>query len=200
MAQVPADKALVILRKGEVRKVALGGTPFVNPLLDTCEYIPLDVQTLDLHIHGVESSEEHKGARYNVKAETMVKVLSVKDILTRNALHLIRMTKQEIVGEGLRVVEDQFRRYASYKTPLEVSEDRAETERWILQWANDVLNPQAIQVRTFVIKEMDDEFGYFERVSLGTLDLWLRATDEHGRIIPELREEYERQVRLRLDG
>jgi uncharacterized membrane protein YqiK len=200
MVRVPPDKYVVVLRKGEVRRVALGGSVFVNPLLDTYAYIPCDARFLDLNIKDVESSEEHKGVRYDVKTVMLVTVMCDAELIAWNAHQLIGMTDQDINTTAMGVVEDVFRRYARYKTPIEVQRNRGETARWIMEWANDELNPHAIQVRSFVIKEMEDAHGYFDRVSLGTLDLWLQATDEHGRIIPELREEYEMQVRLLLDG
>ena len=197
MVQVPPDKALFVLRKGEVRKIASGGSIFVNPLTETYTLIPLNVRTLDLNLRDVESSLEHKRAPFNIKMVTQVKVSSHIDSLYANALRLIAMTDEEINSVALGVLEDLFRRYAKHKTPLEISEARNEAARSLMSWANDELRDQGIEVRSLVIKELEDENGYFETIQLTSVDEWLWATYDNGRLIPDRRKELIRRVKAR---
>jgi len=197
MVQVPANKAVVVLRKGEVRKVVSGGTVFVNPLTETYTYIPLYVNTLDLNLRDVESSPEHKRAPFNIKMVTQVKVSSHPEALNANAQRLIGMTVEDINRAALGVLEDLLRRYAKYRTPIEISRNREETARILMSWANDELWKQGIEVRSLVIKEMEDENGYFDTIYLTSVDEWLWATYDNGRLIPERKEELRRRVRAR---
>lgn len=190
MVQVPPDKAVVVLRKGEVQKVVTGGSVFVNPLLDKVAYVPLDVRTLDLEIIKIEPSDKEKRGWYDIKAMTRVKVSSDAELLTRNAHRLIHMTNKEINTEALQVLEEVFRRYAKSKTMVEVSENREEAARWVIGWANDELNQRSLEVRSFKIKEIEDMRKYLEEVNPDTIDLWLWATDEDGHFIPERKQEY----------
>ena len=198
MVKIPPHRYLVVLHKGEVRKVVTGGSVFVNPLTEKVAWIRCDVRTLYLDMNDVESSPEHKRARYNVRARALVNVSRDKELLTRSALRLISMTNKEINSTAYGVIEEEYRSYARYKTPLEVLRAGSDIHQWTIDKANEVLNPQGIEVRSFIIMELEDEYGYFEKVQHGVLDLWLWATDEDGRFIPERKDEYVRQVNARL--
>ena len=177
MVKVPADKVVVVLHKGEVREVHIGFSVFVNPLTETVKYIPVDVRTVDLKITNVESSVKDERANYYIEAVAQVKVTTDKEILTRNAHRLIGMTNEQINSAALKVLEDVLRRYAKHKTMMEVSENREDTARWVMGWANDELNPQAFEVRSFVIKDVMDMSSYLDVHNPDYLDQWFSSTD-----------------------
>jgi uncharacterized membrane protein YqiK len=184
MVKVPPDKFVVVIRKGRVRKIAFGDSVFVNPLTETYKYIPLDVRTHDIYIKDIESSEMHNRAKFNIRGRALVKVTSNEQHILGAVERLMRMTKAEIDSIALTTLEEIIRRYARQKTPYVFSRDLLEITHWIRLWANEELLPQGIEVVRFTINDIEDEYGYFEKVQHGVLDLWLWATDEDGRFIP----------------
>lgn len=198
MVRVPPDKAVALLRKGKVTKVVSGGSIFVNPLTETYAYIPLDVRTLDLEMHDIRTSREDKSTLYNLRGVAQIKVstegLNYLDIAQR----VLEMTNEEINGTGLRVLEGLIRRYSKYKTLLELSEDRETFCRKILAWARDELWETGVEVRTFVIKEIENERGYFDAYHTGSLDVWLWLRDGDGNVIPQRMKKLEERRDRRL--
>ena len=79
--KVPPDKAMVVYghkmgNTGIGYKVISGGGKFIIPVLESYEFLPLDVRTLDVHVNDIVTDVATSGAKINIKSVPQVKVYS----------------------------------------------------------------------------------------------------------------------------
>ena len=70
--KVPPDKAMVVYgkrQKGTKKgyRVISGGAKFIVPILESYEFLPLDVRTLDVVVNDIVTDVKQSGAKINIK-------------------------------------------------------------------------------------------------------------------------------------
>jgi flotillin len=170
--KVPPDKAMVVYGhniKGAGRlgyKVISGGGRFIIPIIESYEFLPLDVRTLDVSVNDIVTDVATSGAKINIKSVTQVKVSSDDDSLRTAAEHLLHKTNAEINEIALKTLEGHVRGVCATMTIESINSDRDTISSKILKMADNDLRNMGIEIRSFVIKEIEDEHGYLDALGI----------------------------------
>ena len=93
--KVPPDKAMVVYgrrikKEGQIGyQVISGGGKFIIPIIESFEYLPLDVRTLDVGVNDIVTDVVSSGAKINIKSVTHIKISSEENSLKVAAEHLL---------------------------------------------------------------------------------------------------------------
>ncbi len=169
--KVPPDKAMVVygrrMRAGKRGyDVITGGGKFIVPIVESYEFLPLDVRTLDVHVRDIVTDVESSGAKVNVKSVTQVKVSSDRASLDTAAEHLLHKTDAEINEIAMKTLEGHVRGVCATMTVEDINSDRDTISMKIQNMAAKDLMNMGIEIRSFVIKEIEDEMGYLDALGI----------------------------------
>jgi len=171
--KVPPDKAMVVYghkmrgEKGDVGyKVISGGGRFILPIIESYEFLPLDVRTLDIHVDDIVTDVVRSGAKINIKSVTQVKVSSDSESLKVAAEHLLHKSNAEIDEIALKTLEGHVRGVCATMTIEAINSDRDTISGKIQTMATSDLKNMGIDIRSFVIKEIEDEYGYLDALGI----------------------------------
>lgn len=163
--KVAPDQAMVVYgRKGY--RVVTGGAKLIWPVFDSYEFLPLDVRTLDVKVNDIVTDVTTSGARVNVRAVAQIKISSKVEILSVAAEHLLHKTNAEINEIAHKTMEGHVRGFCANLTIEDINSDRTKVSKMVLSNANQDLLSMGIEIRSFVIKEIDDEHGYLEALGV----------------------------------
>jgi len=170
--KVPPDKAMVVYgrkMKPGVKigyQVISGGGKFIIPVIESFEFLPLDVRTLDVNVNDIVTDVVTSGAKMNIRSVTQVKVSSEKNALYVAAEHLLHKSNAEINEIAMKTLEGHVRGVCATMTIESINSDReAISSRIQTQASGDLLN-MGIEIRSFVIKEIEDEHGYLDALGI----------------------------------
>ena len=169
--KVPPDKAMVVygrkIKKGRRGyQVISGGGKFIMPVIESYEFLPLDVRTLDVNVRDIVTDVVSSGAKVNVKAVTQVKVSSDKASLDTAAEHLLHKTDSEINEIAMKTLEGHVRGVCATMTIEQINSDRDIISNKIQNMAAKDLMNMGIEIRSFVIRDLEDEHGYLEALGI----------------------------------
>ncbi len=169
--KVPPDKAMVVYgrKQKKTRKgyqVISGGAKFILPVLEAYEFLPLDVRTLDVMVNDIVTDVKQSGAKINIKCVTQVKVSSDPRILDTAAEHLLHKTNAEINEIALKTLEGHVRGVCAVMTIEDINSDRDMIAGKVQTYADKDLKNMGIEIRSFVIKEIEDEHGYLDALGI----------------------------------
>jgi flotillin len=162
---VPPDKAMVVYgRKKEKKgfKVLSGGGAFIYPVIEAYAYLPLDVRTLEITVADIVTDVKTSGAKLNIKSVTQVKIASDTASLLTAAEQLLHKSDPEINMIAIKTLEGHVRGICATMTIEAINSDRdMVSEKVQTQAARDLRN-MGIEIRSFVISELEDEKGYLD--------------------------------------
>ena len=170
--KVPPDKAMVVYGRGmgEGKKVGYrvisGGGRFIVPVVESFEYLPLDVRTLDINVSDIVPDVKTSGAKINIKSVTQVKVSSDPGSLKVAAEHLLHKSNMEINEIAMKTLEGHVRGVCATMTIEAINSDRDTISSKIQNMAAMDLKNMGIDIRSFVIKEIEDEHGYLDALGI----------------------------------
>lgn len=169
--KVPPDKAMVVYGrkvKGGRRgySVISGGGKFIVPIIESYEFLPLDVRTLDVIVNDIVTDVKESGAKINIKCVTQVKVASDRDSLNTAAEHLLHKTNAEINEIAMKTLEGHVRGVCATMTIESINSDRDAIATKVQSFAHKDLMNMGIEIRSFVIKEIEDEHGYLDALGI----------------------------------
>ncbi|MEW5936638.1 MAG: SPFH domain-containing protein [Candidatus Thermoplasmatota archaeon] len=169
--KVPPDRAMVVYgRKAKAQtrgfQVISGGAKFIVPIMESYEFLPLDVRTLDVNVQDIVTDVSRSGARVNIKSVAQVKVSSDTAILDTAAENLLHKTDAAINEIALKTLEGHVRGVCATLTIEEINSDRDAIASKIQNMAGNDLKNMGIEIRSFVIKEIEDEHGYLEALGI----------------------------------
>ncbi len=169
--KVPPDKAMVVygrkIKKGRRGyQVISGGGKFIMPVIESYEFLPLDVRTLDVNVRDIVTDVVSSGAKVNVKAVTQVKVSSDKASLDTAAEHLLHKTDSEINEIAMKTLEGHVRSVCATMTIEQINSDRDIISNKIQNMAAKDLMNMGIEIRSFVIRDLEDERGYLDALGI----------------------------------
>ena len=170
--KVPPNMAMVVYGKrqrgkgGRGYRVISGGAKVVIPVLESVQWLKLDVRTLDLVVNDIVTDVKRSGAKINIKAVAQVKVSSDEATVNTAAENLLGKTEQAINEIALKTLEGHVRGVCATLTVEEVNSDRDVIATKILGMAGNDLRNMGIEIRSFVISEIDDAHGYLNALGV----------------------------------
>ena len=169
--KVPPDKAMVVYGRRRAAgergyEVISGGGKFIVPIVESYEYLPLDVRTLEINVDEIVTDVKQSGAKINIKSVTQVKVSSSEADLKTAAENLLHKSDPEINEIAMKTLEGHVRGVCATMTVEAVNSDRDEISRKIQNQAAQDLKNMGIEIRSFVIKEIEDVHGYLDALGV----------------------------------
>jgi len=176
--RVPPNKAMVVFGSGMGRRrgvgkdgrpvtlggfeIIVGGGKFIAPVTKDYAFLPLNVTTLDVQVKEIVTDVTRSGAKLNVKAVAQVKVSGEQSALQTASEALLGKTELEINDIALKTLEGHVRGVCAKLTIEEVNSDRDKFAAEIQRGAAGDLANMGMEIRSFVIKEIEDEHGYLD--------------------------------------
>src|SRR5881397_3637233 len=167
--KVPPDAAMVVYGRGLGGKgydVRRGGGKFIVPILESYRFLPRGIRTLDVIVNEIVTNVERSGARVNIKAVAQVRIADDPDVLRTAAGQLLHKSDQEINEIALKTLEGHVRGVCATLTIEQINSDRDVIASKILTMAGEDLKNMGIEIRSFVIKEIEDEHGYLDALGI----------------------------------
>ncbi len=169
--KVPPDKAMVVYgrrTKGGKRgyQVVTGGGKFIVPIIESYEYLPLDVRTLDVNVRDIVTDVKTSGAKVNVSSVTQVKISSERASLDTAAEQLLHKSDGEINEIAMKTLEGHVRGVCATMTIEAINSDRDAISAKIQNMAAKDLMNMGIEIRSFVIRDLEDEHGYLDALGI----------------------------------
>ena len=155
--KVPPNKAMVIFgRRMSSRsrvgyQVISGGGKFIIPVIESYQFLPLDVRALDIDMDDLRvlsGGDEHKA---RLEATVLVKVSSDHAGLMLAAEHLLGKTDEEINHIARRMFEGDLRTICRTTEFEVVDKDRDAMAAKIQTMASQTLLNTGIEIRGFTI-------------------------------------------------
>lgn len=165
LKKVPPDKAMVVYGRGGFQLVT-GGARFIWPVVQSYEFLPLDVRTLEVHVQEIVTDVARSGARLNIKSVAQVKISSNEAILRTAAENLLHKSDSAINEIALKTLEGHVRGVCAVLTIEEINSDRDTIASKIQAMAGNDLKNMGIEIRSFVIKEIEDAYGYLDALGI----------------------------------
>lgn len=165
--KVSPDQAMVIYGK-KVQKgrrgyeVVSGGGRFIWPVLQGFAFMPLDVRTLEITVADIVTDVLTSGAKINTKAVAQVKIASDSASLNTAAEQLLHKKDAEINDIALKTLEGHVRGICATMTIEAINSDRDAVAASIQTQAAKDLRNMGIEIRSFVIRDIEDEYGYLD--------------------------------------
>jgi len=170
--KVPPNMAMIVYGKKQKRaggrgyQVLSGGAKLIIPIVESVQWLKLDVRTLDLVVSDIVTDVKRSGAKINIKAVAQVKISSDEATLNTAAENLLGKTDNDINEIALKTLEGHVRGVCATLTVEEVNSDRDAIASKILGMAGNDLRNMGIEIRSFVIKEIEDLQGYLNALGV----------------------------------
>ena len=170
--KVPPDKAMVVYGRKISSKhkrgyqVISGGGKFIMPVIESYEFLPLDVRTLDVNVRDIVTDVVSSGAKVNIKCVTQIKISSDTASLHTAAEHLLHKSDHEINEIAMKTLEGHVRGVCATMTIEEINSDRDKISLKIQNMAAKDLMNMGIEIRSFVVKDLEDEHGYLDALGI----------------------------------
>src|SRR2546422_8444581 len=169
--KVPPDKAMVVYgRKTKAGRagyqVITGGGKWILPIVEAYEFLPLDVRTLDVVVTEIVTDVKQSGAKINIKAVAQVRISDDPNTLRTAASQLLHKRDDQINEIALKTLEGHVRSICATLSVEEVNSDRDAIATQIQGLAANVLKNMGLEIRSFVIKEIEDEHGYLDALGV----------------------------------
>ncbi len=168
--KVPPDRAMVVYGRKQIGKkgyqVISGGAKFIVPIVESYELLPLDVRTLDVNVNDIVTDVARSGAKVNIKTVAQVKVSSDPATMDTAAEHLLHKTDSEINEIAMKTLEGHVRGVCATLTVELINSDRDAISSQIQTMAAADLKNMGIDIRSFVIRDLEDEHGYLDALGV----------------------------------
>src|SRR2546422_4991044 len=169
--KVPPDKAMVVYgRKTKAGRagyqVITGGGKWILPIVEAYEFLPLDVRTLDVVVTEIVTDVKQSGAKINIKAVAQVRISDDPNTLRTAASQLRHNRADQINETALKTLEGHVRSICATLSVEEVNSDRDAIATQIQGLAANDLKNMGLEIRSFVIKEIEDEHGYLDALGV----------------------------------
>src|SRR2546425_5116716 len=169
--KVPPDKAMVVYgRRTKAGRagyeVITGGGKFIVPIVEAYEFLPLDVRTLDVVVTDIVTDVKESGAKVNIKAVAQVRIADDPVVLRTAASQLLHKRDDEVSAIALKTLEGHVRGICATLTIEQINSDRDRVATQVQGLAANDLRNIGLEIRSFVIKEIEDERGYLDALGV----------------------------------
>lgn len=163
--KVPADKAAIVTGLGKA-KVVSGGGVIVIPVLQRIDYVTLENMSFDVNMQGTLTTD---AVPIEANGTVVVKIKN-DDMMIRSAVEQFNCgkeseTRQHIVDTARDVCEGRLREIIADMTAEQLFKDRKTFSERVKEVAEDQLGGLGLELKSFTIKGISDQNGYFEALS-----------------------------------
>src|SRR3990170_3247676 len=168
--KVPPDKAMVVYgrktREGHAGyQVITGGGKFIVPIVEAYEFISLDVRTLDVVVTDIITDVRQSGAKMSIRSVAQVRISDDMPTLRTAATQLLHKRDPEINEIALKTLEGHVRGICATLTIEQINSERDAIASQIQGLAANDLKNIGMEIRSFVIKEIEDAMGYLDALA-----------------------------------
>ncbi|HEV8594306.1 MAG TPA: SPFH domain-containing protein, partial [Thermoplasmata archaeon] len=169
--KVPPDKAMVVygrkIKEGRAGyQVITGGGKFIVPIVEAYEFLPLEIRTLDVVVEDIVTDVRQSGAKLNIKAVAQVRISDDMATLRTAAAQLLHKRDPEINEIALKTLEGHVRGICATLTIEQINSERDAIASQIQGLAANDLKNIGMEIRSFVIKEIEDAHGYLDALGV----------------------------------
>ncbi len=143
-------------------RVVTGGSALKLPLVESVQFLPLNVFSIDLDVKGAPNKD---GVQVDVKGVANVKILSDEASLMTACERFLGMPPVQIQGIAYKNLEGHLRAIIGRLTVEEIVGDRSKFNQEVLQEAAEDLRKIGMGIDVLTVQEIKDSYGYIE--SLG---------------------------------
>jgi flotillin len=140
-------------------RVVTGGAKLKIPILESVQYLPLNVFSIDLQVQGVPNKD---GVLVNVRGVANVKILSDEVSLFTACERFLGMGLPEIKEIAYKNLEGHLRAIIGRLTVEEIVSDRTKFNQEVLREAAEDLHRIGLGIDVLTVQEIDDEYGYIK--------------------------------------
>lgn len=163
--KVPADKAAIVTGLGRA-KVITGGGIMVIPVLQRIDYITLENISFDVNMQGTLTAD---AVPIEANGTVVVKIKN-DEAMIRSAVEQFNcgkeeQTKQHIMETARDVCEGRLREIIADMTAEQLYKDRKTFSERVKEVAEEQLSDLGLELKSFTIKGIGDQNGYFEALS-----------------------------------
>lgn len=163
--KVPADKAAIVTGLGKA-KVITGGGIMVLPVLQRIDYITLENISFDVNMEGTLTAD---AVPIEANGTVVVKIKN-DEAMIRSAVEQFNCgkeseTKQHIMETSRDVCEGRLREIIADMTAEQLYKDRKTFSERVKEVAEEQLAELGLELKSFTIKGIGDQNGYFEALS-----------------------------------
>ena len=163
--KVPADKAAIVTGLGKAKVVTGGGT-VVIPILQRIDYITLENISFDVNMQGTLTAD---AVPIEANGTVVVKIKN-DEVMIRSAVEQFNCgrteeTKQHIMETARDVCEGRLREIIADMTAEQLYKDRKTFSERVKEVAEDQLSELGLELKSFTIKGIGDQNGYFDALS-----------------------------------
>ena len=163
--KVPADKAAIVTGIGRAKVVTGGGT-VVIPILQRIDYITLENISFDVNMQGTLTAD---AVPIEANGTVVVKIKN-DEIMIRSAVEQFNCgkpdeTKLHIMETARDVCEGRLREIIADMTAEQLFKDRKTFSERVKEVAEEQLGELGLELKSFTIKGIGDQNGYFEALS-----------------------------------
>ena len=161
---VASDKIIVIsgMFFGSDRasaKCLHGGTVFVWPFIQTCEYLSLTPMTIEIPLRNALSRQN---IRVNVPSRFTIGVSTDPEGMQNAAVRLLSLKTTEVQDNATDIILGQLRATIATMDIEEINADREKFERKIMENVESELRKIGLQLINVNITDISDDSGYIE--------------------------------------
>lgn len=168
--KVPPDKAMVVYGRafegGRGYRVYSGGGKWIRPITEAYEFLPLDVRTQDVVVTDIVTDVTKSGAKLNIKAVAQVRISDDPDTLRTAASQLLHKRDEQINEIALKTLEGHVRGICATLTIEQINSERDAVATQVQGLAANDLKNIGLEIRSFVIKEIEDAMGYLDALGV----------------------------------
>ncbi len=168
--KVPPDKAMVVYGRafegGRGYRVYSGGGKWIRPITEAYEFLRLDVRTQDVVVTDIVTDVTKSGAKLNIKAVAQVRISDDPDTLRTAASQLLHKRDEQIDEIALKTLEGHVRGICATLTIEQINSERDAVATQVQGLAANDLKNIGLEIRSFVIKEIEDERGYLDALGV----------------------------------
>lgn len=163
--KVPADKAAIVTGLGAA-KVVTGGGVIVIPVLQRIDYITLENISFEVGMRGTLTADA-----VPIEADGVVVVkIKNEESMIRSAVEQFNCggeanTKQHIMETARDVCEGRLREIIADMTAEQLYKDRKTFSERVQEVAAHQLSELGLELKSFTIKGIGDQNGYFDALS-----------------------------------
>jgi flotillin len=157
--KVPPDKVMVVYGRrmgpmGPGYKIISGGGKFIVPVVESFEFLPLDVRTLDIDMDDLKVISGEGTERIRLKVTAHVKISSDYHSLIEAAEHLLHKSDAEINEIARSTIEAHVRSICRSVTFDQLDVDRRLWATKVGVSANQDLLNMGLEIRSFGISQV----------------------------------------------
>ena len=163
--KVPADKAAIVTGLGRA-KVITGGGVIVIPVMQRIDYVTLENMSFDVNMQGTLTAD---AVPIEANGTVVVKIKN-DETMIRSAVEQFNCgreaeTRQHIVETARDVCEGRLREIIADMTAEQLYKDRKTFSERVKEVAEEQLKELGLELKSFTIKGIGDQNGYFEALS-----------------------------------